>query len=435
MMSPIPRRIVKCLVLMVGVCDYPCMEQFHSFSILLCIAALCAWTNHRFIRLPAAIGVMVAGLLFSLMVVGLGGFGLLDVDRVARFIVALDFQDLVLHVMLAFLLFAGGLTVNVDDLRAHGGTVAILSTVGVVFGACITGALFWGALALLGIEIPFLVALVFGAIASPTDAVAVLGILRKVGAPKSLEVKLVGESLFNDGIGVVVFLSIVAIAFGEGTSPTHVGLMLLAEVFGGAVLGVLLGWTAYSLIRSVDGYAVEALVTLALAAGGYSMAEALHVSAPICVVVAGLLIGNRGRAFAMSEKTREHLDTFWELVDELLNVILFVFVGLEILTLSLTGHYVVAGGCAVVAMLVSRFITVGGIVGVLRPFSDFSPHSVKILVWGGLRGGISVALALSLPAVESRELLVVCTYCAVLFSVLVQGSTLPRLLRRTAVQE
>ncbi len=427
--------MVKSLVSIACVCDYDRMEQFHSFSILICIAAVCAWTNHRFIRLPAAIGVMVVGLLFSLGVIALGSLGVVDVDRVARFVVALDFQNLVLHVMLAFLLFAGGLTVNIEDLRSYGWTVAILSTFGVVIGACVTGALFWAALALLGIEIPFLVALVFGAIASPTDAVAVLGILRKVGAPKSLEVKLVGESLFNDGIGVVVFLSIVSIAFGEGTSPTHVGLMLLAEVFGGAVLGVLLGWAAYSLIRAVDGYAVEALVTLALAAGGYSLAEIMHVSAPICVVVAGLLIGNRGRAFAMSEKTREHIDTFWELVDELLNVILFVFVGLEILTLSVTGHFLAAGACAVIAMVVSRFVTVGGIVSVLRPFSDFSPHAVKILVWGGLRGGISVALALSLPAVESRELLVVCTYCAVLFSVLVQGSTLPRLLRRTAIQK
>jgi CPA1 family monovalent cation:H+ antiporter len=377
---------------------------------------------------------MVVGLMFSLGVIGLGSMGIVDSGTLTGFVAAIDFQEIVLHVMLAFLLFAGGLTVSIGDLRAHGIPVAIMSSVGVLVGACITGGLFWGGLTLIGIEIPFLVALVFGAIAAPTDAVAVLGILRKVGAPKSLEMQLVGESLFNDGIGVVVFLSIVSIAFGAGTSPSHVAVLLVAEVFGGAVLGIALGLAAYHFIRTVDGYAVEVLVTLALATGGYSLAEVLHVSAPICVVVSGLLIGNRGRMFAMSEHTREHLDSFWELLDELLNVVLFVLVGLEIVTLSLSGQYIAAGLCAVLAMVVSRLVTVGSIVSLLRPFAEFSPHAVKILTWGGLRGGISIALALSLPEVESRELLIVCTYCAVLFSVLVQGSTLPRLLQRTTAR-
>ena len=408
---------------------FSAMTQLHSISILISIAACCAWLNHRFVKLPAAIGVMSISLLLSIGLLIAEPLGLCSAARAAAFVHGFDFQELVLHGMLAFLLFAGGLTVNFQELRSQKGAVLMLSTLGVMVGACITGTLFWLALSWIGIEIPFIVALLFGAIASPTDAVAILGILRKVGVPKSLELKLVGESLFNDGIGVVVFLTISACVFGEGMSLGHAGLMLVVEVLGGALLGAVLGWIAYRLIKSVDDYVVEILLTLALAMGGYSLAEFVHVSAPICVVIAGLIIGNQGRELAMSHSTREHLSVFWELIDELLNAVLFVLVGLEVLTLTMKGSYIVAGGLATVAMLISRAFSVWGTVVLLRPFRHFSPHVVKILTWGGLRGGISVALALSLPAGETRDLLVVCTYTAVLFSVLVQGGTLPALLR------
>jgi CPA1 family monovalent cation:H+ antiporter len=408
------------------------MDHIQSVSILMAIAALCAWGNHRFVRLPAAIGVMSISLLFSVVAIVFGKMGIVDMSRVSSFVNLFDFQHLVLHVILGLLLFAGGLSVNLEELRLHKKIVLVLASFGVVAGVAITGVLFWSLLALVGVQIPFVIALLFGAVVSPTDAVAVLGIMRKVGVPKSVELTLVGESLFNDGIGVVVFLAISAIAYGAGFEAGAVATTLAAEVLGGVALGLALGWIAYQLIKAADDYVVEILLTLALAMGGYSLAEFLHVSAPICVVVAGLIIGNQGRMLAMSYKTREHLDMFWELVDELLNVLLFVLVGLEIVTLNIAGEYVIAGILAVCAMLVSRFVSVGLVVKGLASARQVGPHLVKVLTWGGLRGAISVALALSLPEGEWRNLLVVCTYLVVLFSVLVQGVTLPRLLRFAA---
>jgi CPA1 family monovalent cation:H+ antiporter len=405
------------------------MQHFHSVSILVSIAAFCAWCNHRFIKLPAAIGVMAVSLILSIGSIFLGRAGLVDTTRVADFVNSFNFHDLVLHAMLGLLLFAGGMSVNLQELKTQKGVVMALSSLGVIIGATITGSVFWLGANLIGIKLPFVFALLLGAIVSPTDAVAILGIMRKVGVPRSLELKLVGESLFNDGIGVVVFLAVSSLALGEGMGASDVVMTLFVEVAGGAALGLALGWAAYQVIKSVDQYVVEILVTLALAMGGYSLAEGVHVSAPICVVVAGLIIGNQGRELAMSHHTREHLDTFWELVDELLNVVLFVLVGLEVLILNLSGQQILAGLVAVCAMLISRFISVGSTITIMRQFRDFSPHVVKILTWGGLRGGISVALALSLPDSETRDLLVVCTYVAVLFSVLVQGVTLPSLLR------
>ena len=372
---------------------------------------------------------MAVSLILSIGSIFLGRVGLVDTTRVADFVNSFNFHDLVLHAMLGLLLFAGGMSVNLQELKTQKGVVMALSSLGVVIGATITGSVFWLGAKLIGLELPFVFALLLGAIVSPTDAVAILGIMRKVGVPRSLELKLVGESLFNDGIGVVVFLAVSSLAFGGGMGVGDVVTTLFVEVVGGAALGLGLGWAAYQVIKSVDQYVVEILVTLALAMGGYSLAEAVHVSAPICVVVAGLIIGNQGRELAMSHDTREHLDTFWELVDELLNVVLFVLVGLEVLILNLSGQQLLAGLVAVCAMLISRFISVGSTITIMRQFRDFSPHVVKILTWGGLRGGISVALALSLPDSENRDLLVVCTYVVVLFSVLVQGVTLPALLR------
>jgi CPA1 family monovalent cation:H+ antiporter len=408
------------------------MDHFHSVSILITIAALCAWGNHRFIKLPAAIGVMSASLLLSLVAIGLGLVGAIDIAKVGSFVDLFDFQDLVLHGMLGLLLFAGSLSVNMQELRSHKAVVIGLASFGVLVGVAVTGVLFWWLLGLVGIQVPFVIALLFGAVVSPTDAVAVLGIMRKVGVSKSVELTLVGESLFNDGVGVVIFLALSSIAYGGAIDPGGLAVTLVAEVFGGIALGALLGWGVYRVIKMADDYVVEILLTLALAMGGYSLAESVHVSAPICVVISGLIIGNQGREFAMSTKTREHLDSFWELVDELLNAVLFVLVGLEILTLSLSGQYVVAGVLAVAAMLASRAISVGLTVRGLKAASVVGPHAVKVLTWGGLRGAISVALALSLPDGEWRDLLVVCTYVVVLFSVLVQGITLPAVLRYAA---
>jgi CPA1 family monovalent cation:H+ antiporter len=404
------------------------MSLLHLLAIVFTIAALSSWLNKRYLKLPSAIGVMSVSLLFSLMLISVGQTGLVDISVAYTIVGAVDFKSLLLHGMLAFLLFAGGLSVNLDDLKSEKAPIAALSTLGVALSAFLTGGLFWAALNALGIDVPFIIALLFGAIISPTDAVAILGILRKVGVPKSLETKVVGESLFNDGVGVVVFFTIMNIAFGENPTTIDVIRSLGLEMFGGISLGVVLGWTVFVMLKAIDDYVVEILLTLALASGGYSLAELLHVSAPICVVVAGLIIGNHGREWAMSEKTLEHLDTFWELIDELLNAILFVLIGLKILTLSIDEQYVMAGIAGIGAVLLSRFVSVWIPIATIRHFRPFSPHVVKILTWGGLKGGISVALALALPVGEHTDLLVISTYVVVLFSVLVQGSTLPALL-------
>jgi CPA1 family monovalent cation:H+ antiporter len=407
------------------------MTLFQTSAVILCVAALASYLNHRYLRLPATMGLMVIGLLVSIGFVLLGKADIIDVGHAASFVRGIDFSETLLHGMLAFLLFAGALHVNLSDLREQRVAIAVLATLGVVLATFATGALFWLAAWLLGIELPFIYALIFGALISPTDPIAVLGILHQAGAPRSLEIKITGESLFNDGIGVVVFLTILDIA-ANGSPPglTSVGSFLLEEAAGGILLGLVLGWATYRLLHSVDDYAVEVLLTLALAAGCYSLAEAIHVSAPIAIVVAGLVIGNHGRALAMSEKTREHVDTFWELLDEILNAVLFVLMGLEVIALTLKLDYLVIGGMAIVAVLVGRLFSVGLPVSLMRLRWPFSPGSIRILTWGGLRGGISIALALSLPPSPERDLILTATYTVVVFSVLVQGLTLGPLIRR-----
>ena len=371
---------------------------------------------------------MIVSLVVSLSLIALGHLGFLDAATVASYISSIDFEHLLLHGMLAFLLFAGALTVKFSDLSLQKVPVAILSTVGVTISTFGAAALYWVTLKWFGIELPFVIALLFGAIVSPTDAVAVLGILRKVGAPKSLETKVVGESLFNDGVGVVIFLAISSVAFGREITTAEVVTTLALEVVGGALVGLILGWVVFLMCKAVDDYVVEVLLTLALAAGGYAFAEVLHVSAPICAVVSGLIIGNQGRELAMTERTRDHLDTFWELIDELLNAVLFVVIGLEIFVLSADMREVFAGCIGIGAVLISRVVSVWIPITFLSIRRSFAPRTVSILAWGGLKGGISVALALSLPAGEFRELIVVSTYIVVVFSVLVQGTTLPLLL-------
>lgn len=405
------------------------MSPLQSLSILLFIAALSAWLNHRYIKLPSAIGVMSVSLVFSMAIIGLDYIGILDTNHAITFISIFDFEQLLLHGMLAFLLFAGGLSIDLGELNSQKGVIAVLSTVGVVFSTFLVGLLYWLSLGLIDIEIPFIFALLFGAIVSPTDAVAVLGILKKVGVPKSLEVKVVGESLFNDGVGVVVFFAVSTMAFGKNISASEIAVSLSIEVLGGVILGLLLGCLAYRMLKAVDEYVVEILLTLALAAGGYALAERIHVSAPMCAVVAGLIVGNHGRAFAMSERTRQHLDTFWELIDELLNAVLFVLIGLEIITLTVNRGFILAGLFGICVVVISRLLSVWLSVTAMKKWRSFSPHAVKILAWGGLRGGISVALALSLPVGGFHDLLVISTYIVVLFSVLVQGSTLSFLLK------
>lgn len=405
------------------------MTVFQAASILLALAGLASYLNYRFLGLPSTIGLMVIALVLSLIGVVFGKFGVPGHQVATNLVASIDFSETLLHGMLAFLLFAGALHVNFNDLRAQWIPVAVLSTVGVALATALIGISFWAAARAIGLEIPLIYGLLFGALISPTDPVAVLGVLKRAGAVKSLETKIAGESLFNDGIGVVVFLTLLGIATGAGdAAPDRVAAHLLQEAVGGALLGGVAGYAVYRMLRTVDNYPVEILLTLGLAAGIYSYAEYVHISAPIAVVVAGLVIGNHGREFGMSEKTRGHLDAFWELTDEFLNAVLFILIGIELLVINTTAQVVTMGAFAVVIVLIARWISVGIPVSLLRLWHKFSPGVVPILTWAGLRGGISIGLALSLPLSPQRDLIIGATYMVVIFSVLVQGMTLDRVI-------
>lgn len=412
------------------------MTVFQSIAVILGFSALASYLNHRFIRLPATMGLMVAGISFSAILILLGKMGGIDTTHAVEFVTSFDFAGVLLHGMLAFLLFAGALHVNLSDLKTQRMPVIVLSTVGVMVSTFITGGLFWVAGQAFGVEISFIYALVFGALIAPTDPIAVMGLLKQAKAPKTLETKIVGESLFNDGVGVVVFMTLLGIAIG-GTQPTvsAVTLFLLKEAVGGALLGMVMGYVTFLLLRSINEYQVEVLLTLALATGGYALAESIHVSAPIAIVVAGLIIGNHGRELAMSDKTRAHLDTFWELIDDILNAVLFVLIGLEMIALSFHWSHLGIGLIAIFITLLARFVSVWLPIKAMSRRRTFSRGAVLILTWGGLRGGISIALALSLPATPERELILFVTYIIVIWSILGQGLTLAPLIRKVAQPE
>ncbi len=412
------------------------MNTFEIIALLMTLTALFSYLNHRFIKLPTTIGLMLIALIISFGLI-IGSYLGLDLETAAERIMArIDFSQTLMQGMLGFLLFAGALHINLDDLLQQKWSIGIFATFGVLCSTVLIGGVMFIVFGWIGLSVPFLYCLIFGALIAPTDPIAVLSLLKQANAPKSLETKIAGESLFNDGVGVVVFLVIYEMLVGgHHFDLVHVGKLFVVEAFGGIVLGLVLGWITYHLLKSVDNYQVEVLLTLALVTGGYALAPALHTSGPLFAVVAGLFIGNQGRSFAMSDTTRLHLDAFWELIDEILNAVLFVLIGLEILILTLTVHYLVAAVLAIPIVLVVRFISVGIPVTLLRATRVFSPHAVKILTWGGLRGGISVALALSLPTGPERDLLLAITYAVVVFSILVQGLTLSPLLRWAVAQQ
>jgi CPA1 family monovalent cation:H+ antiporter len=409
------------------------MEFFQIIAVLLTLSGLFSYLNCRFIKLPTTIGLMLISLVVSMIVIVFGESFPAVQSWAVHFLQAIDFNKTLLHGMLSFLLFAGALHVNINDLHRQYRIIGGMATFGILLSTFLVGTSCWYLLPLFGLQMDYIYCLIFGALISPTDPIAVLGILKTAGASKSLETKITGESLFNDGVGVVVFLVLLGIAMpgeGHGTGPASVLLLFVREAVGGVVFGLAAGYVTYILIKQVDEYQVEVLLTLALVTGGYALAEALHLSAPIAIVVAGLLIGNHGRSFAMSERTREHLDTFWELIDEVLNAVLFLLIGLEVLILNFTGVRLLAGVIVIPVILLARMVSVAVPVQVLKRYRSFSPHVVKILTWAGLRGGISVALALSLPAGPERETILVVTYAVVVFSIVVQGLSVGPLLSR-----
>jgi monovalent cation:H+ antiporter, CPA1 family len=405
------------------------MHLFEITAVLMVMTALFSYINYRILHMPTTIGVMFVAMSVSLSIVSLNWLGI-DIGQAsfARILETVDFNQMLLHGMLSFLLFAGAMHIKLEDLTSQKWVITMLATAGVVISTFIVGGLTWIVFFLLKIPSSFIYCLLFGALISPTDPVAVIGILKTAGVPKRLETKIAGESLFNDGIGVVVFMILLELSLRSGTvTAGRVALLFLEEAVGGALLGLLLGLIAYRMLKRVNNYQVEVIITLALVMGGYALADRIHTSGPIAVVVAGLLIGNQGRAFAMSEVTRQRLDDFWELTDEILNALLFMLIGLEVLVMPFTRALLFAGLLAIAITLFARWVSVGGTILIMRKFRPFSPGAVTILTWGGLRGGISVALALSIPAAMERTTIIIITYIIVVFSIIIQGMTLRRL--------
>lgn len=410
------------------------MSLLSISSLLITVSALFAFVNYKTLKLPTTIGIMVISLLFSVVLVVLGKFGLNTGVDIARDIVSqIEFDDTLLNGMLAFLLFAGAMHIDLGELMKSKWIIGLLASFGVILSTFIVAAAAYAVFSLLNIEMPFLYCLLFGSLIAPTDPVAVLGVLKTAGASKSLETKIAGESLFNDGVAIVVFLTIFGIAInGDPLSAQHIAILFVQEAIGGALFGFAAGWVVLQMLKQVDNYQVEVLLTLALVAGGATGAAALHLSAPIAVVVAGLMIGNHGKRGAMSETTLQHLDTFWELVDEILNAVLFLLIGIEVVLITFNGPIWIAGLILTVCALAARMFAVSIPVTLLKLKRDFHPHVIKILTWGGLRGGISVALALSIPPSEQRDVIVAITYVIVVISIVLQGLTIGRLIKATS---
>ena len=462
------------------------MDLFTIAAIVITLSAVFGYVNVRVLKLPNTIGLMVIAILFTLALFASSYFTNVFLNAANQLVAAIQFETVLMDIMLGFLLFAGAMHTNFDQLRVQRWPVLVFATLGVLSSTFLVGFFVYFVFGFLGLEIQFIHCLLFGALISPTDPIAVLGILKKAGVPKKLETKIVGESLFNDGVGVVVFLTILKVAGGgahqdttqvqpqasvhsavtlvsnsettetmpklsdelvaeaekeaqppadsDSTETTNAGAvakLFLQEVLGGIALGLLLGFLVFRLLRSIDNYEVEVMITLACVMGGYSLAHAMHLSAPLAIVVAGLIVGNDTvRGTAMSEETEQYVDRFWELLDILMNAILFVLIGLEMLILEVRREYIIASLAAIGIVLLARYLSLIAPVRFFAKRLQFVPHTSTIMAWGGLRGGISIALALSLPVEMNRSLFVTVTYGVVVFSIIVQGLTVGKLANR-----
>ena len=409
------------------------MTTFQLAAIVLTLTAALAYLNTRLLKLPSSVGIMAAAMLGSLVLLVLSSFGIIELDNPRHWVEKLDFGNTLLHGMLGLLLFAGALHIDLNDLGGEKVAIGTLAVVTTVISTALVGGATLILLTAVGIEVRLPEALLFGALISPTDPIAVLGILKSAGAPRELEVRIAGESLFNDGVGVVIFSVLLSIAGGEGTTVGEVVTLFVREAIGGAGFGLAAGYLGFYLLRSIDDYTTEVLITLALVTGGYVAAETLHVSAPIAAVVAGLVVGNQGRRLAMSNNTRVHVDMFWKLIDEILNAVLFLMMGVMMMVVPMSAGLGIAAALGILIALGARAASVSVSLLALRPFGPHPPHSAKILTWGGLRGGISIAMALALPLGGARNAIIVMTYAVVAFSVLAQGLTFGALLRRLGV--
>lgn len=407
------------------------MDFLQITSILIVLAAAFGAVNYLFFKLPSAIGILVVSLLASLGIVVINAL-LPDMgieQTVRKTVTGVDFSQALLEGMLGLLLFAGALHVKLSDLQKQWSLILLMATLGVALSTIVFGI---GAHLMFGL--PLLVALVFGSLISPTDPVAVLGVLRAANLKKSLETKIAGESLFNDGVGYVVFLVLVGLAFpsdhAHGNGISDAAILFVQEAVGGAVIGLVLGWLVFRVMRQIDDYPLEVLLTLALAFGGYQLSVWLHVSAPIMAVCAGLLIGHIGAKHGMSAQTREYVDAFWKLIDEILNAVLFLMIGFEVFAVTFDFDVLITGVLSIGLALLARFSAVFIPVLLLKRSQDFSNGIVPIMTWGGLKGGISVALALSLPDSEWKPMILAATYIVVIFSIIIQGLTIAPMAKR-----
>ena len=408
------------------------MSLLEIAAILFSLSALLGYLNHRYLRLPHTIGLVVIALVASmtLIVADLLIAGFVVDDTVRNALASVDFPEVLLNGILSALLFAGAVHVDLATLAERRWSIGLMASFGVLLSTFIVATGAWAIAGLIGIDLPFIWALVFGALISPTDPVAVLGILKTVRIPATLEAKIAGESLFNDGVGVVIFAIMLALATSSGGhgpgAGGDIGALDIAELFvvealGGAVLGLAAGALAYGAMRRIDEHNLEVLITLALVTGAYAVALQLHLSGPIAVVVAGLFIGNHGARFAMSERTRQHVFQFWELIDEILNSVLFLLIGLEVLVVAQSAEHLPYALVMIPLVLAARFTAVAVPISLLALNQTFTKGAIRLLTWGGLRGGISVALALSLPEGEPKPLILTMTYTVVVFSIVVQG--------------
>jgi CPA1 family monovalent cation:H+ antiporter len=416
----------------------PVLTPFDAAAILIVLAAVLGYLNHRVLKLPASIGLTIMGAVASLLVVGIDRLlpGSQVGEQVVGFIAGIDFHTTLMDGMLSFLLFAGALHVKWDDMRRGRWPIVVLSTVGVILSTMIIGGGFHVVAGWLGLALPLIWCLVFGALISPTDPVAVMGILGRAEVSPTLKATVAGESLFNDGVGVVVFAILLEAALGtEPLSLGHGAALFLQEAGGGMLLGLVAGWIGYRAMRSIDEYNVEVMISLAVVMGGYALAAQLHISGPVAMAVAGLLIGNKGVADAMSDITRDYLLKFWALIDDILNAVLFLLIGLEVVTIPWDPRLIALGVAAVPLVLLARSIAVVAPLAVLRPILSLGRLAPLTLIWGGLRGGISVALALGLPDGPARSIALAATYIVVFFSVIVQGGTIERVLARARLRE
>jgi CPA1 family monovalent cation:H+ antiporter len=408
------------------------MELYYSFSVLIVLAAVFSYINGRFLKLPSTIGIMVIAMLASIILVVTGSFFPKTFLHFSRLLEGIDFTEVLMGAMLNFLLFAGAIHIHLSDLREQRTPIMVFSTLSVVLSTVLVGSILYFLFPLVYREVPFIYCLLFGALISPTDPVAVLGILKTTNVSRSLETKVAGESLFNDGVAVVVFTILLQVAQNSEVEITAGGIswLLIKEAVGGLAGGLLIGWLVSKAMQRIDDYKIAVLLTLAAVMGGYLLARAIHISGPLMMVAAGLVIGNYGKKTAMSDTTKDYLEKFWELLDEILNAILFLFIGFELLLIENLTDYWLVGLIGITVVLIARFFSIWIPTKVIPFKNKFSTATVKLLVWGGLRGGVSIALALSVDPGPYKNFILAITYIVVVFSILVQGLTIGKVAKK-----